>query len=231
MCTISEGCKQPNYMPQIFNILLENQPMRKINLLCLFLLITSTLLAQNPKDSAAAARRDSLLLAKMLQKAEYPLIKGAQLGGVLPVSNPEEKPDPALQYKLLLNFVQGATSPAKSKEINGALAEVARIINLHIAAGVPKEKLSVVVIAHGQALFSLLNNEYYQKKFKTVNPNAGLVKELQAAGVKFTSCGQAMQFLEVEKESMLPGILVGYSAKTIISTYCSKGYLLTDVNE
>jgi intracellular sulfur oxidation DsrE/DsrF family protein len=205
--------------------------MRKINLLICVLLINLTAWAQGPKDSAASARRDSLLFAKMLEKAQYPLIKGTPMGGVMPVSNPDEKPDPSMQYKLILNFVQGATSATKSKAINGALAEAARLINLHIAAGVPKENLNVVVIAHGQALFSLLNNEAYQKKFKTDNPNAALVKELQDAGVKFTSCGQAMQFLEVEKESMLPGIRVGYSAKTIISTYCSKGYLLTDVNE
>lgn len=205
--------------------------MRKINLLVMLLLITAASWGQNQKDSAAAARRDSLLMAKMLQKAEYPLIKGARMGGVIPVSNPDEQPDPSLKYNLLMNFVQGATNATKSKEINGALAEVARIINLHIAAGVPKDNLNVVVIAHGPALFSLLNNEAYQKKFKRDNPNAALVKELQEAGVKFTSCGQAMQFLEVEKESMLPGIRVGYSAKTVISTYCSKGYLLTDVNE
>ena len=49
----------------------------------------------------------------------------------------------------------------------------------------------------------------------------------QAAGVKFTACGQAMKFLE--KETLLPGITVAYSAKTVIFTYSRKGFI--DVND
>lgn len=187
--------------------------------------------AQAPKDSAALARRDSLRMAKMLKVAIYPLIKEAPLGGAIPISNPDELPDPKLQYKLLMNFTQPATSATKAKEINGALAEVARIMNLHIAAGIPRPNLEVVVIAHSGALFSLLDDEHYQKKFKINNPNNKLVKELQAAGVTFTVCGQAMKFLEIEKETLLPGIKLAYSAKTVISTYNLKGFILTDVND
>ena len=187
--------------------------------------------AQSPPDSAMLARRDSLRWAKMLDNAVYPLIKEARMGGVIPITNPEELPDPKMNYRLLMNFTQPATKPSQAKEINGALSEVARIINLHIAAGVPKAKLTVVVIAHGSALFSLLDDAHYQKKFKINNPNSKLVKELQAAGVKFTSCGQAMKFLEIEKDMLLPDIRLAYSAKTVISTYSLKGFILTDVND
>ena len=183
------------------------------------------------KDSAALARRDSLRMAKMLDGAIYPIIKGAKMGGAIPIADPEEKIDPNLTYKLLMNFTQPATTPAKAKEINGALAEVARIMNLHIAAGVPKKNLEVVLIAHGSGLFSLLDNAHYQKKFKIDNPNIKLVNELQAAGVRFAACGQAMKFLEIEKETLLPGIKLAYSAKTVISTYSLKGFVLTDVND
>lgn len=205
--------------------------MRKILLFCLCLIPFLSAFSQSPKDSAALARRDSLRMAKMFGSAIYPLIKEAPMGGVVEIQNPDEKPDPKMKYKLLMNFVQPATTPAKAKAINGALAEVARIINLHIAAGVPKDHLDVMVIAHGSGLFSLMNDEYYQKKFHIDNPNAKLVKELQEAGVRFSSCGQAMKFLDIEKEHLLPGIRLAYSAKTLISTYTLKGYLLTDVND
>jgi intracellular sulfur oxidation DsrE/DsrF family protein len=183
------------------------------------------------KDSATLARRDSLRMAKMLENAIYPIIKGAPMAGAIPIKNPEELIDPNMQYKLLMNFTQAATTPAKAKEINGALAEVGRIMNLHIAAGVPVKNLTVMLIAHGSALFSLLDNAHYQKKFKRDNPNIALVKELQAAGVQFAACGQAMKFLDIEKETLLPGIKLAYSAKTVISTYSLKGYILTDVND
>ena len=205
--------------------------MRSIQLLLIFLAIAGTAFAQSPKDSAALARRDSIRMAKMMSSAIYPLIKEATMGGVVPITNPDELPDPKMKYKLLMNFTQPATAPAKAKEINGALAEVARIINLHIAAGVPKENLDVMVIAHGSGLFSLLDDAHYQKKFRINNPNSKLVKELQDAGVKFSSCGQAMKFLEIERESLLPGIRSAYSAKTVTSTYVLKGYVLTDVND
>ncbi len=53
----------------------------------------------------------------------------------------------------------------------------------------------------------------------------------QAAGAKFTACGQAMKFLEIEKEILLPGIKLAYSAKTVISTYSRKGFIITDVTD
>jgi intracellular sulfur oxidation DsrE/DsrF family protein len=205
--------------------------MKYYSLLIFLSAIFSVSFAQSTNDSAALAKRDSLRLAKMLESAIYPMIKGAKMGGAIPISNPEELPDAKMQYKLLMNFTEGATKPDKAKEINGALGEVARILNLHVAAGVPKEHLTVVVIAHGPALFSLLDDEHYRKKFKLDNPNSKIVKELQDAGVTFTACGQAMKFLEIDKENLLPGIKLAYSAKTVISTYSLKGFILTDVND
>ncbi len=204
--------------------------MRPFILSLTFLILTCALSAQS-KDSAAVARRDSILMAKMLKSAVYPLIKTAPMGGVIPINNPDEKIDPNLHYKLLMEFTQAATKPEKAKEFNGSLVEVARIVNLHIAAGVPRSNLEVVVVTHGSALFSLLDDMHYQKKFKLDNPNAKLVKELQDAGISFVACGQAMKFLDIEKESMLPGIRLAYSAKTAISTYGLKGFVLTDISE
>lgn len=205
--------------------------MRSILLLFMAAITTISSFAQSSKDAAALAGRDSLRMAKMMESAIYPLIKEAKMGGVIPIADADEMPDPSMKYKLLMNFSQPAVSSEKAKEINGALAEVARIINLHIAAGVPKENLEVRVIAHGSGLFSLLDDAHYRKKFRINNPNSKLVKELQDAGVQFSSCGQAMKFLSIEKENLLPNIKLAYSAKTVISNYILKGYQLTDVND
>jgi intracellular sulfur oxidation DsrE/DsrF family protein len=205
--------------------------MMKYALLSAVFLLSGLMGFCQSKDAAAIARRDSLRMEKMLKNAVYPLIKSAKMGGVIPIANPDESIDPNLKYKLLMNFTQAATSPDKAKEINSALAEVARIMNLHIAAGVPKENLEVVVIGHGSGLFSLLDQKHYRKKFNIDNPNEPLVKELENNGVRFLSCGQAMKFLDIEKGDLMEGIKQAYSAKTVISTYSLKGFVLTDVNE
>lgn len=204
--------------------------MRPLLLLLLFSFSTTYSFTQ-ARDSASIARRDSILMARFLESATYPLIREATMGGVIPISNPEELPDKNMEYKLLMNFTQPAVKPDQAKAINHALAEVARIINLHIAAGIPKEKLKVMVVAHASGLFSLLDDEHYQKKFHISNPNSKLVNELMAAGVQFSSCGQAMKFLEIREGTLLPGVKLAYSAKTVISTYGLKGYVYMDVND
>lgn len=198
--------------------------MRQLLLLTLCFVFTAGSFAQS-MDSTALARRDSLRMAKMLEGAMYPLIKGAKWAGVIQVDNPEELPDTKLTYKLLMDV---STAPAKNKvnEISGALSEVARIMNIHIAAGVPRKKMQVVVIAHGGGLWPFLNDDEYQKKYKCPNPNLKLIEELSAAGVRFTACGQAMKFLSIEKSSILPVVKVAYSAKTVTSSYSMKGYFI-----
>jgi len=162
----------------------------------------------------------------------FPAIKGYKWAGVVPVQNIDDKLDPKMQYKLLMELTgfapKGQESTAQ-KEINGGIGEVARKINLHVAGGVPKEKMDVVVIVHAGALFALLNNEKYKQKYQVDNPNIALIKELQDFGAKFIVCGQAMTFLRLEKEDLVPGIKEAISAQTVLSMYELKGYKFYDV--
>ena len=162
----------------------------------------------------------------------FPAIKGYKWAGVVPVQNIDDKLDPNMQYKLLMELTgfapKGQESTAQ-KEINGGIGEVARKINLHVGGGVPKEKMDVVIIVHAGALFALLNNEKYKQKYQVDNPNITLIKELQDFGAKFIVCGQAMTFLRLEKEDLLPGIKEAISAQTVLSMYELKGYKVYDV--
>ena len=162
----------------------------------------------------------------------FPAISGYKWAGVVPIQNVDEKLDPNMQYKLLMELTgfapkgQEATAP---KEINVGIGEVARKINLHVADGIPKQKMDVVVIVHAGALFALLNNEKYKQKYQVDNPNIALIKELQNFGAKFIVCGQAMTFLRLEKEDLLPGMKEAISAQTVLSMYELKGYKFYDI--
>lgn len=191
-------------------------------LLCIgFFLLTNA----QPKDTLTKAQKDSIKMADLLAKAYYPLIKSSKWSGVLPVSNVTEKPDLTMQYKLLMEEVLPIKDSAAAKEISEGLAEVGRIINLHIASGIPKNKIDVVVVVHGPALYALYTNEVYKKKWGINNPNIVLINELMKNGVKFIACGQAMNFFDVKQEEMVPNIKISLTAQTVLSNYQLKGYV------
>ena len=56
-----------------------------------------------------------------------PLIKTA--GGIFEVPDAVEKPDPSIQYKIVIELFTASDNP---KEINQALNTVARLVNLHV---------------------------------------------------------------------------------------------------
>ncbi|MBK7433105.1 MAG: DsrE family protein [Chitinophagaceae bacterium] len=162
----------------------------------------------------------------------YPAIKSSIWGGVAPVQGINEFPDTKMPYKLLMEltgFASKGMEKEAPKEINGGLSEVARKINLHVAAGIPKKNIDVVVAVHAGAIFAFLKNEEYKRKFKTDNPNIAIIKELQNFGVKFIVCGQAMTFLKTEDENLVPGIKLALTAQTVLSTYQLKGYVYYDI--
>ena len=199
----------------------------KFKISVLFFCMAASILA----TAQTADKKDNMRLAKLNAAGTYPLIKASKFSGVLPVSGITEKPDSNLKYKLLISLTAGTGDPEKIKELNRGLAEVGRIINLHLAAGVPKRNMEVVIVVHGKALYALLNNEAFKKAYKVDNPNADIIQELEGAGAKFIACGQAMQFLEVKNEQLLPSVKIALAAKVAISTYQLKGYALFEIDE
>ena len=204
--------------------------MRYITLVALFLLGYGASYAQasndNTTDSLAMAKKDSLKIAALFAKAYYPLIKDSKWSGVLPVEGITEKPDPTITYKLLMEDIFPIKDSLSAKEINGGMAEIGRIINLHVASGIPKNKLDVVVVVHGQALYALYTHSSYQKKYGINNPNIAMLDQLIKNGVRFIACGQAMQFFDVQKQDLDPRVRVSLTAQTVLSHYQLKGYVL-----
>lgn len=189
------------------------------------------------KDSSlrAAIHNDSVKIEKEFKeterwdkikaRAEFPVINAGEFSGVIPVKDPTEIPDPNLDYKFLFELTS-ANPDSVAKEINYGLAEVARVINLHVASGIPLKKIIPVLVVHGPALKSFCNNAYYQEHFKTDNPNLKVISDLKNLGAKFIACGQAMNFVNIKKEELLPDVKVSLTAQTVISSYQLKGYLL-----
>lgn len=153
------------------------------------------------------------------QTAQFPLVKG--FGGIYEVPDATERPDGSLDYYILVDM---STGGADNAEISRWVDNVARMMNLHGLAGVSQERMHVKVVVHGGAIFTLLNNEEYNKRFNTDNPNLPVYEALEAAGVELLVCGQTLHVRGFKKGDLYSGVNVALSALTTVTTYVPKGY-------
>lgn len=175
-------------------------------------------------------RKDTLVNKAKLM---FPVIKD-QGSPVAEVPVIDERPDPGMDYKIVYDFTAipklADTEKMDSSKVNWGLEEVGRHFNLHAAAGIPKEKIKMIVVIHALGSKSFFNNEEYQKRYKRDNPNLYLINELTKAGVKIVQCGQSAVWMGLKKEMFIPEVKIAMSAKTAISTYQMKGYALLKMN-
>jgi intracellular sulfur oxidation DsrE/DsrF family protein len=183
------------------------------------------------RDSVLKSVKDSLFWDNVKKTAQYPLIKNSEWSGVLSVPDIGYTPDPKMKYKLLFNMSLWSKDSISIKNINGGFAEIGRIINLHIGAGIPKENIEIAIVVHGKALSAYLKNEAYQKKFKTSNPNLDIIKQFTALNAQLLACGQSEVFQHLSKEDLLPEVKTAYSAQIVLSSFQLKGYVLYNIQE
>ena len=191
-------------------------------LLPIMMLLTSVGFAQTPSPTRAD------LLKAQESRVIYPLFKGGILSGILPAGNVTMPYTAKGTCKIFFDFAVAAPDPAQP---HPGLDEVMRILNLHVAAGVPPNKLDVYLVYHGPGAASFLNNENYNKRFKQDNPNLAHIKQLQEKGVKLVVCGQTLELRGLKMTSFPEGILKAYSAITARSDLQSQGYTLYNIEE
>jgi intracellular sulfur oxidation DsrE/DsrF family protein len=159
-------------------------------------------------------------LAGIAQQRINPVIKKS--GGIFDVPDAAQKPDPNLTYNIVIELMSASENP---KEINQALNNISRLINLHVMGGVPKEKLNIVVAIHGEATYTITDSKTYEKKYESsVNPNLDVYKELTDAGVKFFVCGQSILARKVERVTITQEIKIATSMLTVVTEHQLKGY-------
>lgn len=155
------------------------------------------------------------------QSPQYPIVKG--FGGVYEIKDADEMPDLGQEYKILVDLVSGSEDPSR---ISRFVDNVARLMNLHGVAGVPRERLHVKVIVHGGAVFSMLNDETYEKKFAVSNPNLAVLDALREGGAEILVCGQSLIARKLTREDLWPDIQVAHSMLTTATKYVPQGYVM-----
>ena len=150
-----------------------------------------------------------------------PIIKS--YGTVYELPNSDHKPDPSINYKILVELTENTPKP---DSLNIYLEAIATLINLHAAEGVPAKNIHVAVVLRKAATYAVFGDELYQKSFKVDNPNRQLLKELQNAGVKFYVCGQTMIKRNTSQDKLMPGTKIASAGLTTISTLQLQGYTM-----
>ena len=93
---------------------------------------------------------------------------------------------------------------------------------MHAAAGVPAENMEVAIVVHGGAHRDLFTDEARGAP----NPNAELIAELVAAGVRIELCGQTAAYYDVTPDKVLPGVTIALSAMTSHALLQQEGFTL-----
>ena len=116
---------------------------------------------------------------------------------------------------------------AKPNRLNRSFESAARFINMHVAAGVPRENIRLAVVVHGGAAIDLTRNETYKRRNDgATNPSAAAIAEMQEKGVEFHLCGQSAAAYKIGKADLLPGVKMSLSAMTSHALLQQNGYTL-----
>ncbi|WP_373330681.1 DsrE family protein [Salmonirosea aquatica] len=153
------------------------------------------------------------------QTKEFPVIKNG--GGVFPVPEAVAVADPSMAYKIVGDLMVG---PEKPNELNPGLDRVARLFNAYSEAGIPADKIKMVVVVHFKGTPLIMTDEAYKKEFGVPNPNTALIDELAGKGVEFFICGQSLRMRGYTDTPRNPNIKVTHAALIATTTYQLKGY-------
>ncbi len=146
-----------------------------------------------------------------------------EYGNTYEVNNPDFKTD--LNKELKVVFDVGRTFKDSTK-VNPLINTAARYLNMHVDAGVSREKLKVALVIHGNAANDVLTNAKYKSIYGIDNPNAKLISKLSQNGVQVVLCGQTAAHRGITKNDMLPEIQFALSAMTALVQLQNNNYRL-----
>ena len=169
----------------------------------------------------------------LLTLAAHPVVAAPVTGPVIedygPVYYTPEQPLDLPPYVRLKAVFDVSAASEESGKLNYRLETVARYLNMHARAGVDQRRLQTVVVLHGQAtrpLSQVLAETAYEQRYGELHPDAELLRQLVAAGVRLVVCGQSAAALGFRREEFAPDVQMSLSALTALVTLQSDGYAL-----
>jgi intracellular sulfur oxidation DsrE/DsrF family protein len=142
-------------------------------------------------------------------------------GAVFPIPDADFSTPPELDYRLAFEVGQASPSP---DQLSAAFNSVARFLNMHVRAGVPRENLRAAIVVHGTAGWEILDDQTYRERYGVANPNKDLLVELLDYGVQVILCGQTAASRGIPDQNRIEGVQVALSAMTAFVVLQEQGY-------
>lgn len=158
-------------------------------------------------------------LPTFAQELLHPVITG--YAGVASVSVDTTVIDSTATQRVVAELVSPAIKPDAPHQY---LVMVARWVNLFAVSGVPRNRVDIVVVIHGEAAYALLNNEAHRARYGYDNPNTELIQKISSAGVTLLFCGQTLAIRQIAKESIAPQCKVVLGMATAVIPLQLRGY-------
>lgn len=153
------------------------------------------------------------------ERSEGKIIKN--FGPTFEIENPDIETDTTAELKVIFDVSQ---SSEDRNILNKYIETAARFLNMHADAGMKPEQLKVALTVHGGAWQDILNDDAYQLRYGVKNPNSGLIKALNEAGVDIILCGQTASYRKIKKEEIIPDVKMALSAMTALLQYQNNGF-------
>ncbi len=154
-------------------------------------------------------------------KSEPPGVTGSL--GYARLPDAAYNPDPKHTYKIVFDVARAAGKPGEAAL---GIALAATELDQLRGNGVPKNKIKLALVFHGDAVNSILGNDAYRAKFKIDNPNLPILAALKAEGVELLVCGQNLVIANIDPATLSPDITLGSDALLMLATFQNKGYAL-----
>ncbi|MEW6321734.1 MAG: DsrE family protein [Acidobacteriota bacterium] len=169
--------------------------------------------------TAAVVLYAAPLQAQGPQRQRGPVIDG--YGGTFDVPAGSLMPRLDLDYRVAFDVGTAADDP---KAVNPKIDAVARFLNMHARAGVPRERLQAALVIHSPGAKDAIDHSAYRERFGVDNPNLPLLEALAAAGVRIYVCGQSLASRGFGFAHVGAPVTVALSAMTAHHLLRAEGY-------
>jgi intracellular sulfur oxidation DsrE/DsrF family protein len=142
-------------------------------------------------------------------------------GENMPINGGLDKPL-SQRFKVVFDISDQSDAGGPNRRFNS----VARFINMHVRAGVPKDNIDIAMVIHGKASFDLMSELAHTAKFDRPNSNTELINLLSKFGVKLFICGQSTSYHGVNQADLNKNVSMSLSAMTANALLQQQGYTL-----
>ena len=141
-----------------------------------------------------------------------------QTGPVFEDFGPHAPVEGAEPLASLERFAIAFDVAAKAEEgaRNRGFESAARFMNMHVAAGVPEDRIKLAVVVHGRAALDLVAGED--------NASQAMIEAMLAKGIRFILCGQSAAAQGIAKADLIEGVELNLSAMTAHAQLQQDGY-------